>query len=495
MSRATHFVAFDLGAESGRAMLASFDGERITLQEAHRFPNVPVRVRGSLHWDALGLFDEIKRGLIQVAHEQRDIAAIGLDTWGVDFALLGRDDELLGNPFHYRDERTIGMMDAVFERVPREQVFQATGVQIMEINTLYQLFAMRVQRAPALEHATTFLMMPDLFDFWLTGRKACEFTDATTTQCYDPRAKHWAFGLLNALEIPTRVFPEIIPPGTVLGALDARIAQECGLQNATVVAPACHDTGSAVAAVPAQHDDYAWISSGTWSILGANVKEPVINAASLKFNFTNEGGVQNTFRLSKNLSGLWLVQECRRAWRSAGEDLSYADLVARAERARAFRALIDSDDGSFLRPGDMPARIAAYCAKTQQPAPQTHGEVVRGALEGLALKYRFQLERLEMLLDKKWDVLHVIGGGAQNKLLSQFTADATGKQVITGPVEATALGNVLLQMLALGHIHSLAEGRQVLRQSFEVTTYEPRARGAWDDAYAWFRMLLGDEPD
>lgn len=484
------FVAFDFGAESGRAMLASFDGERITLREAHRFANVPVRVRGSLHWDALRLFDEIKRGLMQVALEHRELAGIGVDTWGVDFALLGRDEELLGNPFHYRDERTIGMMDAVFQRVPRETVFDHTGIQFMEINTLYQLFAMKSQNAPALENATAFLMMPDLFNFWLTGRKACEFSDATTTQIYDPRAKSWAFDLLKTLDLPAHILPEIIAPGTVLGALDERVAQEVGLQNVTVVAPACHDTGSAVAAVPAQNDAHAWLSSGTWSVLGANVREPVINAASLRFNFTNEGGVSDTFRLSKNLSGLWIVQECRRAWRSAGEEPSYADLVALAERAPAFRSLIDPDDSLFLRPGDMPARIVEYCADTNQLVPQDRGAVIRCALESLALKYRVQLERLEMLLGTALEAIHIVGGGTQNKLLSQFAADATGKHVITGPIEATALGNVLMQMLALGHIDSLAQGRQVIRQSFDVLTFEPQTKTAWDDAYGRFVNLL-----
>lgn len=490
MAQSAKFVAFDLGAESGRAMLASFDGEQITLQEAHRFPNVPVRVRNSLHWDVLRLFDDMKRGLARITHEHRDLVGIGLDTWGVDFALLGRDDELLGNPFHYRDTRTIGMMDAVFEHVPREKVFEHTGIQFMEINTLYQLFALKQQNAPALENATTFLMIPDLFNFWLTGRKACEFTDTTTTQCYDPQAKNWAFDLLDALKIPTQLFPEIIAPGTVLGGLDAPSSKELGLQNVKLVAPACHDTGSAVAAVPAQNDAYAWISSGTWSVLGANVNQPVINAASLKFNFTNEGGVADTYRLSKNVAGLWLVQECRRAWRNAGEELSYADLVALAERAPAFRSLIDPDDALFLRPGDMPARIAEYCAATNQPVPQDHGAVIRCALEGLALKYRMQLERLEALLSKRFETIHIIGGGTQNKLLSQMTADATGRHVLTGPIEATALGNVLLQMYALGAVSSLAEGREVIRQSFEVSTYEPQAPAAWDDAYARFTTFV-----
>lgn len=487
-----NFIAFDFGAESGRAMLAAFDGERITLQEAHRFANVPVRVRDSLHWDALRLFDEIKRGLMHIAQEHSDIAGVGLDTWGVDFALLGRDDELLGNPFHYRDERTIGIMDAVFERVPRETVFEHTGIQFMEINTLYQLFAMKLQNAPALEYAMTFLMMPDLFNFWLTGEKQCEFTDATTTQFYNPRTQNWAFDLLNALDLSTQMFPTLIVPGTVLGALDARVAYQVGLQNVKVVAPACHDTGSAVAAVPAQNDAHAWISSGTWSVLGANVQAPVINADSLKFNFTNEGGVDNTFRLSKNLAGLWIVQECRRAWRNGGQEFSYADLVALAASAPPFRSLIDPDDNLFLRPGDMPARIAEYCAQTKQPLPQGPGAVIRCALEGLALKYRMQLERLEMLLGKKLDVVHIIGGGTQNKLLSQFTANATGKHVITGPIEATALGNVLLQMRALDYISSLEQGRQIIRQSFDVQTFEPQARAEWGDAYARFKYLLNE---
>jgi rhamnulokinase len=486
-----NLLAFDLGAESGRAILGAFDGQRIRLTDVHRFPNTPAPLPDGLHWNVLNLWSEIRKALgLALQASGGELAGIGLDTWGVDFGLLGRDEELLGNPFCYRDERTIGVPEQLFARVPRETVFEQTGIQFMDLNTLYQLYAMRLQNAPALENAATFLMMPDLFNFWLTGRKVCEFSDVTTTQCYDPRARTWALSLLKALEIPTQMFPEIVAPGTVLGALDRRIAQEVGLENVTVVAPACHDTGSAVAAVPAQGDDYAWISSGTWSILGAEVREPVINAASLAYNFTNEGGVNDTFRLSKNLTGLWLVQECRRTWAHAGEELSYADLVALAERAPAFHALLDPDDESFLRPGDMPARMAAYCTRTGQAAPQDKGALVRAALEGLALKYRFQLERLELLLGRPVAEIHLIGGGTQNKLLSQFTANATGKRVRAGPIEATALGNALMQMLALGHIRSLAEGRQVIRQSFDVTTYEPQARDAWEEAYGRFVKLI-----
>ncbi len=490
MTATAKFIAFDLGAESGRAMLATFDGERLTLQEAHRFPNIPVRVQKSLHWDALRLFDDIQRGLAQIARTtQEEIVGMGLDTWGVDFALLDRDDELLGNPFHYRDERTHGMMGAAFDRVPRERIFEQTGVQFMEINTLYQLLAMRLQHSPALEHAATFLLMPDLFNFWLTGVKVCEFTDATTTQCYDPRLKTWATPLLNALEIQTHIFPGVISPGTVLGVLDPNIAEQVRLKNVSVVAPACHDTGSAVAAVPAQGDDHVWISSGTWSVLGAEVREPVINASSLAYNFTNEGGVGDTFRLSKNVTGLWLVQECRREWERAGEELSYADLVELAKNSPC-QSLIDPDDELFLRPGDMPAHMVEFCARTNQPAPEERGDFVRCALASIALKYRFQLERLEALLGKPIRVIHIIGGGVQNELLSQFTANATGKSVVAGPVEATALGNVLMQMLALGHIGSLAQGRELIRQSFEVKSYEPQDSAIWEEMYGRFSAIL-----
>lgn len=482
------FIALDLGAESGRAMLASFDGERLTLQEGHRFPNVPVRTLERLHWDALRLFDDIKRGIANLAHAHKDeIAGIGLDTWGVDFALLGRDDELLGNPIHYRDGQTQGLMEQVFARVPRAEVFAQTGVQFMEINSLYHLYAMRLRDAPALEHAQTFLMMPDLFNFWLTGVKACEFTDATTTQCYDPRKRNWAYPLLEALGIPTAMFPSIVPPGTVLGPLYRPLQEELGIAGAAVIAPACHDTGSAVAGAPLQNADTAWLSSGTWSILGAEVAAPVITPASLEYNFTNEGGVQDTFRLCKNVAGLWILQECRREWRKQDADLSYANLVAQAERAPAFRSLIDPDHASFLRPGEMPARIEEFCLRTYQPAPTTHGEFVRCVLESLALKYRFQLERLEQLLDKRFETAHIIGGGTQNQLLCQFTADATAKAVTTGPIEATTLGNVVMQMLALGHIDSLAQGREIIRQSVELKRYEPRERAAWQDAYGRFR--------
>lgn len=492
MPHSAKFIAFDMGAESGRAMLAAFDGERISLQESSRFPNVPVRVLDSLHWDVLRLFDDIKRGLAQIAREHPgDIASVGLDTWGVDFALLGRDDELLGNPFHYRDLRNDGMLDEAFARIPRAQIFEQTGVQFMQINSLYQLLAMKLQHAPALEHAATFLMIPDLFNFWLTGTKGCEFTDATTTQFYNPLVQSWARALFDALGLPYSILPNIIAPGTRLGPLYSAMADELGIAPMPVVAPACHDTGSAVAAVPASSTNYAWISSGTWSVLGTNVPDAIINPTSLAYNFTNEGGVDGTMRLSKNLSGLWILQECRRIWARNGEELGYNTLVEMAQRAPAFRSLIDPDAGDFLHPGDMPARIAEYCIRTHQPVPEEKGALVRASLESLALKYRFQLERLETLVGKTLDTIHIIGGGTQNKLLCQFTASATNKCVIAGPVEATTLGNVLMQALALDHLGSLAEGRAIIRQSFPVVEYEPQDRAVWDEAYSRFVPLLG----
>ena len=490
MNQMAKFIAFDLGAESGRAVVAGFDGERMVLTEAHRFPNVPVRVGARLHWNVLQLFAEIKRGLMQIARDHRsEVTCIGLDTWGVDFALLGRDDELSGNPYHYRDRQADGMMEEAFRRVPREKIFERTGIQFMQINSLYQLLAMSLRQAPALQNARTFLMIPDLFNFWLTGRKVCEFTDATTTQLYDPRERQWSRSLIDDLGLRFDIMPEIVPPGTLLGPLQAFVADEVGL-NVPVVAPACHDTGSAVAAVPSTTLDYCWISSGTWSVMGSEVAEPVINSKSLAHNFTNEGGVAQTFRLCKNVVGLWIVQECRRTWARAGEELSYDNMVELARRAPPFRSLIDPDYGDFLPPGDMPARVAEFCRRTNQPIPEEKGAIVRCILESLALKYRFQLQALEDLVGKSLPTIHIIGGGTQNRLLCQFTADATGRRVIAGPVEATALGNAVMQAMALGHLGSLSEGRQVIARSFELAEYEPQERAAWDQAYQRFSNLV-----
>ncbi len=489
MSQTLNFAAIDLGAESGRAMLAAFDGRTLRLEEVHRFPNGGVRVLDSLHWDPLRLFADIKHGLEACAKKTgRAVSGIGLDAWGVDFALLGRDDELLGNPFHYRDRRTMGMMEKAFQRVPKEEIFERTGIQFMPINSLYMLFSMA--GTPALEAASTFLMIPDLFNFWLSGRKACEFTDATTTQLYDQRACDWARPMLEKLGLPVHIFLPVTQPGTVLEPLLPSVAEEVGLDSVPIIAPACHDSGAAVAAVPARIKDYVYISSGTWSVVGVEVSAPIITPQTLKFNFTNEGGVSGTVRFLRNVMGLWIVQECRRVWAQAGDEFTYAELAAMAESATPCVSLVDPDDETFLRPGDMPARLRNFCARTGQPVPGDKGALLRCVFDSLALKYRVTVERIEAMLGRRVEVIHVVGGGSQNRLLCQLTADATGYPVIAGPVEATAIGNAVVQTMALGHLGSLAEAREVIQNSFELITYEPRPSAQWAEAYDRFARLL-----
>jgi rhamnulokinase len=494
MSGRPSFLAFDLGAESGRAMLGQFDGERVRLSQVHRFPNGPVRLPDGLHWDVLRLWTEIKKGLaLAIEAHGAGLAGVGLDTWGVDFGLLDRDGVLLSNPYHYRDDRTDGMVEEAFRRVPRAEIFEYTGIQFMQLNSLYQLLAMVVNDSPVLGIADTFLTMPDLFNYWFTGRKVCEFSNATTTQCYDPRTGDWAWPLLERLGIPSHIFPEIVPTATVLGELLPAVVEEVNapeLAGLPVIAPACHDTGSAVAAVPAAGADFVYISSGTWSLMGAELQEPAINEKSLAFDLTNEGGVGGTFRFLKNIMGLWLVQECRRTWAREGEVFSYDELTQMAAEAVPLQALVDPDHAEFLKPGDMPSRMRAFCEKTGQPVPQSNGEVVRCALESLALKYRWILERLEEILGRRLEPIHIVGGGSQNRLLNQFAADATGRVVVTGPVEATAVGNVIVQMMALGQIGSLEEGRRIVRNSFEVATYEPAGGPEWDEAYGRFLAIV-----
>ncbi|MBI5878107.1 MAG: rhamnulokinase [Chloroflexi bacterium] len=487
MSRTYNALAFDLGAESGRAMLARFDGERITLAEAHRFANGGVRVRDSLHWDVLRLWVEIQRGLALAA--PHGLHSIGIDTWGVDFALLDADDALIGHPFHYRDRRTDGMVEEACRRVPRAEIFAQTGVQFIQINSLYQLLALARAQSAALANARTLLMIPDLFNFWLTSRKVSEFSIASTTQCYDPRAGGWARDLMERLGIPAHIFAEIVPPGTELGPLAPELAAEHGLLGLRVIAPACHDTASAVAAVPAAGDDFAYISSGTWSLMGIECDAPIITAQSLAHNFTNEGGAGGAFRFLKNIMGLWLVQACRRAWQSEGETLAYDDLMTLAAGAPALVSLIDPDDARFLHPINMPAAIRNFCAQSGQPAPLERGAVVRCALESLALRYRWTLERIAEMRGRKPSVIHIVGGGSQNRLLCQWTADACAVPVVAGPVEATALGNALVQLMSAGKLASLREGRELVRHSFAPQTYQPRPSAAWDDAYGrWLAM-------
>ncbi|MBC7326879.1 rhamnulokinase [bacterium] len=471
-------------------MLGFLEDGKFRLEEIHRFINGPVKVGDSLFWDVLRMWSEIKASIRLAIQKYGGLQGIGVDTWGVDFALLGRGDILLGNPYHYRDKRTNGMLEEAFRRVPKEKIYFRTGIQFIQLNTLYQLLAMRVENSPLLDIAETFLMMPDLFNFWLTGIKANEFSIATTSQFYNPLIGDWDRELLEEMDIPHHFLQRIVSSGTILGEILPSVGEEVGQQGIPVIAVSCHDTGSAVAAAPAEGDDWAYISAGTWMLMGVEIKEPIINQRSFELNFTNEGGVGGTFRFLKNIMGLWLIQESRRTWANRGEEYSYSELTKMAENARPFCAILEPDHTSFLPPGDMPARIADFCRKTGQEPPQTKGEFVRCALESLALKCKWVLDRLEEMLGRQLSRIHIFGGGSQNTLLCQFIADATDRIVMAGPVEATATGNALVQALALGYIKSHEEMREIIRNSFEVIPYEPAHTAEWDDAYERFLKIM-----
>jgi sugar (pentulose or hexulose) kinase len=491
------YAAVDLGAESGRVLVGSFDGEKVTLDEAHRFPNVSVRVGTTqgetLHWDVLRLWHDIQEGLAKAAGAHgADLSGIGVDTWGVDFGLLDAQDNLLGNPVHYRDARNDGMMEAAFATVARDEIFVSTGLQFMQFNTLFQVLALQKQDAPQLKAARTLLLMPDLLNFWLTGEKASEYTIASTSQMIDARTRNWDTNLLSRLGLPSEFLTRIEAAGSQRGTLREGVASRSGVAPGTpVYAPGCHDTASAVAAVPAQSGNWAYLSSGTWSLMGLELPEPLINDRVAHYNFTNEGGVGNSIRFLKNIAGLWLVQECRRAWLRQGHEYSYAELTEHAAGETGGKSFIEPDAKDFVAPDSMPEAIAAYCQRTGQTVPEGVGATVRCCLESLALKYRWTLERLEELQGNKIDVLHIVGGGTQNKLLSRLTADCLQRPVITGPVEATATGNILTQAMARGELSNLADIRAVVRRSFPMETFEPKSssKAAWDAAYEKFLTL------
>ncbi len=467
-----HYLAFDLGAESGRAMLGTLDGGRLAIEELHRFANTPVRVFDALYWDTLRLWQEIQRGLAIAGRERKlQLDGIGIDTWGVDFALLGADGALADNPRHYRDARTNGVMERAFDIVPRAEVFAQTGIQFMQINSLYQFYALKLAGSPALDAAHTLLFMPDLLNYWLTGVARAELTIASTSQFYDPRRKMWARNLLERLGLPTHILPEIVAPGTRLGPLLDSVAEAAGLGAVPVYATGCHDTASAVAAVPAEGANWCYISSGTWSLMGAELDAPVIDERVLAENLTNEIGAAGKVRFLKNIAGLWLLQECRRAWALEGVEYAYEELVWLAGEAGPARALVDVD--AFVEPGDMPRKIAEHCRSRGQPAPLTPGEFTRTILESLAERYREVLESLEALAGRRFEVIHIVGGGSRNALLNQLAADATGRTVIAGPSEATAIGNVLIQAIGAGDLSGLAEARGAVRRSFGVEVYRP----------------------
>jgi rhamnulokinase len=471
------YLAFDFGAESGRAVLGRLQSGILNIEEVHRFPNQPVIENGSLHWDVGKLWSEVRKSLALLHNEK--ITSIGVDAWGVDYALLGAKGELLHNPYQYRDRRTEGVMEEVHGKISKEEIYRTTGIQFMPINTLYQFFAECRDHADSVARAKYLITIPDLFNYWLTGKIRCEYTNATTTQMVDPHSRNWAFEMLGQLQLPSTLLAPIIAPGSVLGQLLPHLAENSACAGANVIAPACHDTGSAVAAIKAR-EDTAFLSSGTWSLIGTEIDAPLITSDTLRLNFTNEGGVDGTTRLLKNVMGLWMLQGCRQSWTAQQNSYDYPELMNMAEQQQPFEHLVDPDDESFLRATDMPAALAEFCRKTQQPIPSGPATCVRTVLDSLALKYRVVLRSLEQVTGRHIAQIRVIGGGSKNRLLNQLTADATGKTVVAGPAEATALGNIAMQILATGGAASLDEVRSLVDRSFPTEVFEPINTDAWD---------------
>jgi rhamnulokinase len=474
------YIAVDLGAESGRVMLAELAGGKITLREMHRFANGPTQEGDSLRWDFNKLMTEIIAGIGKAAAACPNARSIGVDTWGVDFGLLDKSGKLIENPYHYRDSRNNGMMEKVFAIVPRQKVYLHTGIQFMQFNSLYQLFAYKTQKPDVVAKADKLLFMPDLIVHALTGFIGAEYTIASTSQMVDMKTSKWADELIAALDLPRRILPDLVMPGIKVGTLKKEIAEKLGCAPISVVESGGHDTASAVAGVPAAGNrPWAYLSSGTWSLMGIETPMAVVNETSMAMDMTNEGGVLNTIRLLKNIMGLWLVQECRRQWAKEGQELDYGQLAEMAAAAKPFAAVISTEQPEFMAIGDMPNKINAYLTKTGQKPIQDKGQMIRVILESLAVRYAEVMDMLEKLGGRKIEVLHIVGGGTKNELLNQFTADATGKTVMTGPVEATVLGNVLMQAVTAGDVMSLTEGRKIIADSFEMKTYSPKAQGEW----------------
>ncbi len=478
------FLAFDLGAESGRAVLGTLQDGKIGLEEIHRFRTEGLIMLGRRQWDLARIYEEMITALSTCAREHtRDIDAIAIDTWGVDFGLLDSEGHVLANPVHYRDKRTEGMFEAAFAKVPKEEIYHSTGIQFLPFNTSFQLLSLVESQSPQLAAATDLLLMGDLLAYLLCGTKACEYTNASTTQLLDPHTRTWNDDLIARLGIPRKILSDPVAPGTNLGNLLPEVAELTGMSpNTPVIAPGTHDTASAVVAVPVAGDTQNWsyLSSGTWSLLGAELDEPCITDASMAQDFTNEGGVGGKIRFLKNIFGLWLVQECRRTWeRQEGSTLNYSAITQDAAESEAFRSIINLDDPRLFAPDDMPRLIQDICKETGQPIPETHGQIIRCALESLAIKYRQTLHALDDTLGRKTEVLHIIGGGTQNKLLNQMTADACGIPVVTGPIEATVLGNIGVQAMAVGALDSLAAVRKVIGDSFTLNHYAPKNTEKW----------------
>lgn len=482
-------LAFDFGASSGRAVTGRLADGKIEMQEVYRFSNDPVIVGKTMYWDTLRQFYEIKQGILK-AKQQGGFDSIGIDTWGVDFGLLDEHGVLLENSVHYRDDRTLGMMEQVFEAIPKERIYQLTGNQFENFNTIFQLAALVHKRPWLLERSRTLLLTPDLFHYFLTGQKRAEYTIASTTQLMDAKRKQWSEEICQALGMPPELLPEIVEPGTVIGRLQNSICEELLVPPVEVIAVASHDTQSAVVAVPAADEEFIFISCGTWSLFGTERKAPLINDTSYAFNLSNEGGYGGTTTLLKNIIGLWLVQESRRHWRRAGQEYSFGELEQMALKAEPLQSFIDPDAPEFVAAGDIPGRITAFCERTGQPVPQSPGEIVCCINQSLALKYRYTLEQIEQSTGTQYPAIHMIGGGIQSRMLCQMTANANGRRVIAGPVEATALGNIAVQLITLGEIKDIREAREIISRSEETMIYLPEQSTSWEKAYQAFKELL-----
>lgn len=478
-------LAFDFGASSGRAIIGCFDGDKITLEEVHRFSNDPVSVGGTVYWDVLRLFYEIKQGIIK-AKIAGGFDSIGIDTWGVDFGLIDSEGKLMENPVHYRDARTVGLVDEAFKTMPKEKLYGITGIQFMELNTLFQLISLKKNRPWMLERADKMLFMPDLFGYMLTGKMCAEYSIASTSQLIDLDKRTWSKEILDAFGIKESIFAPLVQPGTVLGELSKEICEECGVDPVPVISVCGHDTQSAITSVPCEDGDFAFLSSGTWSLFGTELDKPIVNETSMNINITNEGGFDGSTGFLKNIIGLWLIQESRRQWKREGKEYSYADLEKLALAADPFKCFIDPDAPEFVPHGNIPERVREFCRKTGQYVPETVGEIMRCIYESLAMKYRLTFEKLRECTERDYPVIHVIGGGTKDGLLCQMTANSCDRTVKAGPIEATVMGNVAVQLMSDGSVKNIGQARKIVADSSELKTFEPKDTDKWAKAYEDF---------
>ena len=482
-------LAFDFGASSGRAIIGCFDGDKITLEEVHRFSNDPVSVGGTVYWDVLRLFYEIKQGIVK-AKIAGGFDSIGIDTWGVDFGLIDSEGKLMENPVHYRDTRTAGLVEESFKTMPKEKLYGITGIQFMELNTLFQLISLKKYRPWMLERADKMLFMPDLFAYMLTGKMCAEYSIATTSQLIDLETKSWSEEILDAFGIKKSLFAPLVKPGTVLGELSREICEECGVDPVPVISVCGHDTQSAITSVPCEDGNFAFLSSGTWSLFGTELDKPIVNETSMNINITNEGGFDDSTGFLKNIIGLWLIQESRRQWKREGEEYSYADLEKLALAAEPFKCFIDPDAPEFVPHGNIPERVREFCRRTGQYVPQTVGEVMRCIYESLAMKYRLTFEKLRECTKRDYPVIHVIGGGTKDGLLCQMTANSCDRTVKAGPIEATVMGNVAVQLMSDGSVDNIGQARKIIAESSELKIFEPKETGDWANAYEDFLKIV-----